>query len=226
MKDVTSLKKKVKLTESTTLTPNIKALRFSSQNLISHIPGQYYTIRLTSQEGFVAERDYSVSNSKTEKDIVEFGVELIKNGEVSPFLHKLKAGDEIEIKGPLGNHFLIEEVKKRPTLLIAGGSGIVPFMSFIRSKPKNKVLLLGSFKTEKDIPYHKEIKQSSTPFTFTLTSHQKRINKTFLREILDKFESETPRIFICGGSVFVQDIRKYLITLNVPEKDIKIEMFG
>ncbi len=154
------------LLDSFPVAEDIKGLRFSVENREPHVPGQHYAIRLTSPEGYVAERDYSIANIPSEEGIVELGVEILPDGEVSPYLHSMKKGEQVEMKGPLGGHFIWDRMMEGPVVLIAGGSGLVPLMCILRqhmqylSEEKDRsVVLLGSFKTEKHILYHQELEQ-------------------------------------------------------------------
>ena len=219
------------------LTPSVMLMRFKLSSKKSHIPGQYYSLKvnLESSEGV---RDYSATNKPNKKGELEFAVELLKNGEVSPVLHRLKLGNKIEIKGPLGSHFNIES-KNKNLVLIAGGTGIAPFISAIKAYRRQNILLITSFNNEANIPYYKTItklKKQNTNFEvfITLTKNldkdwkgptgritQKTLN-LFKNELLHK----DSKIFICGPSAFVKAMEKSLAKLRINEEKIKVEYFG
>jgi len=115
-------------------TPRVSSLFFSVPDWPGHLAGQHVDIRLTSEDGYVAERSYSIA-SPPEARWVELTVERLDDGEVSPYLvGELRIGDKIELRGPIGGHFVWHAGDVRPMLLIAGGSGIVPLMAMLRHR--------------------------------------------------------------------------------------------
>lgn len=111
---------------------NIMSLTFSIPDWKPFKAGQHYDIRLTAPGGYMAERSYSIASSPEDKGIVEFGVQLLEDGEVSPYLWKLEEGKQVEMRGPIGGHFIWDTSMKGPLILIGGGSGMVPLVSMLR----------------------------------------------------------------------------------------------
>ena len=109
-------------------TPSIKSFFLRLSKPFAHTAGQHVDIRLTAPDGYSAMRSYSIASSAVSTPIVEIAIERMPDAEVSPFFHDIAAiGDEIEVRGPLGGHFLWPEPAIDPVLLIGGGSGPVSY---------------------------------------------------------------------------------------------------
>ncbi len=116
-------------------TPSIKSFFLRLSKPFAHIAGQHVDVRLTAPGGYSAMRSYSIASSAISFPTVELAIERLPDGEVSPFFHDVAAiGDEIELRGPLGGHFLWPEPAIDPVLLIGAGSGLVPLMAMIRQR--------------------------------------------------------------------------------------------
>ena len=129
-----------------------------------HRAGQHYDIRLTAEDGYQAQRSYSIASEPEREGEVDLTVERIEDGEVSAYMHDvLVPGDRIEARGPVGGYFVWEATMAEPLLLIAGGSGVVPLMSMLRHRAaigaKNPTALLYSARTFEDIIYYQELEQ-------------------------------------------------------------------
>src|SRR5215218_6200115 len=102
-----------------------------------HRPGQHVDIRLTAQDGYQAERSYSIASAPLDQPQIDLTVERVEDGEVSPFLHDdVVVGDRFEVRGPIGGYFVWDAAAADPVLLIAGGSGVVPLMAMIRHRER------------------------------------------------------------------------------------------
>src|SRR3954469_8759693 len=122
------------LVEAVVETPRVKMIAFDVPDWPGHRPGQHVDIRLTAEDGYQAQRSYSIS-SAPELDALEITVELVDEGEVSPYLvEEIRAGDQLEVRGPIGGHFSWEVSDGGPVLLVAGGSGIAPLMAMLRHR--------------------------------------------------------------------------------------------
>jgi ferredoxin-NADP reductase len=170
---------------------NVKALRFSIEGWEPHRAGQHYDVRLTAEDGYQAERSYSIASAPEETGIVELGVELLENGEVSSYLFGLEPGDQIEMRGPIGGHFVWDVTMPGPLCLIGGGSGMVPLMAMLRHRErhleevggnnpdgsprieKNRpVIFLASIRSQDGLLYYDELRKISAAdpgFTLVLT---------------------------------------------------------
>lgn len=232
-----------KLVNSQKLTGTIKLLTFSSSIKTPHIPGQYCSIKITDQDGFDSARDYSLTCKPNTFGKLEFAVQLIENGAVSPALHKLRKGDEVLIKGPLGTHFVLDQIKKNPLILIGAGSGIAPYISMLETlaheSSQRDVYFLASFRTKDEIPFFKQLTQiekklKSSKFFYTLTREQPtnwkghfgRIDQLFLDNSLKNVSLDESDIYICGLANFVEDMKGILVQQGAKEESIFIEIFG
>ena len=126
----------------------------------AHLPGQYYTIRLTVPDGYQAIRSYSVASSPLDEGEIELTVDCLTDGEVSPFPHDVvEVSDELEVRGPLTEYFTWQG--SSPLLLVGGGSGVVPLMSMLRHRrralPEVPVRLLYSVRSPDDVFYRSEL---------------------------------------------------------------------
>ena len=232
------------LLESHMIAADIKLLTFQLENPIPHLAGQHYSIRLTSEDGYIAERDYSLANPPEQSNIIEFGIQLLKEGEVSPYLFDLNAGEQIEVKGPIGEHFIWDATKDtRPLILIGGGSGMVPLHSMLLHHFNNyiirDVLFFVSIRTIEQIPYKSELEKlaESHPdfkmiYTFTQVPPPNwqgfigRINTDHFKQTFEQYLDKNPAIFICGPTPFVEVAARTMVQLGFDPKEIKTERFG
>jgi ferredoxin-NADP reductase len=113
-------------------TPHVKAIIFDVPGWPGHRAGQHVDVRLTANDGYQAERSYSIASAPGGSR-VELTVVRIGDGEVSPYLtDDLQPGDKIELRGPVGGYFVWEPPDGAPLLLVAGGSGVAPLMAMVR----------------------------------------------------------------------------------------------
>ena len=143
-------------------TPRVKTIQFAVPNWPGHVPGQHADVRLTAEDGYRAERSYSIA-SPPEVSGLELTVERLQDGEVSPFLTgQLQPGDTIELRGPIGGYFVWSAFERRtPLLLVAGGVGVVPLMCMLRHRRWSgstvPAALLYSSRTREEVIYHEEL---------------------------------------------------------------------
>ena len=145
-------------------TARTKSLTLSFPQWAGHLAGQHVDIRLTAQDGYQAERSYSIASPPEDEQQIMLTIERLDDGEVSPYLtDELRVGDKLELRGPIGGYFVWEERLGGPLLLIAGGSGIVPLMAMIRHRmavgSPIPTRLLVSFRTYEDIIYRDELER-------------------------------------------------------------------
>jgi ferredoxin-NADP reductase len=206
-----------------------------------HRAGQHVDVRLTAEDGYEAERSYSIA-SAPEDDHVALTVERLENGEVSPYLvDELRPGDELELRGPIGGYFVWENALGGPLLLLAGGSGIVPLRSMLRhwvaTESSVPVRLLYSARTLEDVIYHDELARlaayDEVDIRFTLTrdapaewrGYRRRIDREILAEVAWP-PAERPLVYICGPTAFVEVAATTLVQLGHDPARIKTERFG
>jgi ferredoxin-NADP reductase len=170
-------------------------------------------------------------------------VEKIDNGEVSPYLvDHIQVGDQFELRGPIGGHYVWTVDMWGPLWLIAGGSGIVPLMSMLRHRARRKVsipaVLLYSSRSQEELIYREELDamarcDSNLRVVSTLTrkhpkgwtGHRRRIDKELLAEACFSPE-QRPRIFVCGSTSLVESVTILLVELGYDPLSIKTERFG
>ncbi|MBC7910389.1 MAG: ferredoxin reductase [Pyrinomonadaceae bacterium] len=208
-----------------------------------HKAGQHIDVRLTAEDGYQAQRSYSIA-SPPEEPRVWITVERLDDGEVSSyFTDELRTGDRIELRGPVGGYFTWDaQTADSPLMLVAGGSGVVPLMAMIRhrsaaaSRPPAR--LLYSSRSHEDIIYRAEIDRlvavdSTLEVFHTLTRQQpdgwtgfsRRIDRAMLEEVAWRSE-ERPDIFVCGPTQFVEVTATSLLELGHAPGRIKTERFG
>ncbi|HEX6482597.1 MAG TPA: ferredoxin reductase [Ktedonobacteraceae bacterium] len=226
-----------------TETARTKSITLAVPAWMGHRAGQHVDVRLTAEDGYQAERSYSIASPPEEQPRVMLTVERLDDGEVSPYLvDELRVGDKLELRGPIGGYFVWEASMGGPLLLVAGGSGIVPLMAMLRHRAaigsNVPTRLLYSSRSYEDIIYRDELDylvRSSTMLEVmhTLTrvqppgwmGYHRRIDTQMLREIAWPSE-QRPLAFICGPTPFVETAAASLVTLGDEPARIKTERFG
>lgn len=227
-------------------TPKVKSLILEVPDWTTHLAGQHVDVRLMAEDGYQAQRSYSIASSP-EDTYLMLTVERIEDGEVSPYLtDDLRVGDRIELRGPVGGYFVWntrdEKNDDSPLFLVAGGSGIVPLMAMIRHRANwsNKIptKLLYSSSYYEEIIYGEELDRisandSSLRVIHTLTRRQpqnwtgygRRIDRAMLADTAWR-PAEKPRAFTCGPTTLVETVANYLQELGYKPECIKTERFG
>lgn len=206
-----------------------------------HVAGQHVDVRLTAQDGYQAQRSYSIA-SAPEQDELALTVERIDDGEVSPYLvDELRSGDPLELRGPIGGHFVWRVADGGPLLLIGGGSGLVPLMAMLRHHAAQRsaidARLLVSARSLEDVLYREELaaagSRAGVRTELTLTRERpagwegldRRIDAAML-EALGPPPAAAPLIFVCGPTPFVERAADLLVELGHPPSAIRAERFG
>jgi ferredoxin-NADP reductase len=220
-----------------------KSITLAVPDWSGHRPGQHVDIRLTAEDGYQAERSYSIASTPEQERRVTLTVERLDDGEVSPYLtDELRMGDQLELRGPIGGYFVWEAQLGGPLLLVAGGSGIVPLMAMIRHRAAAgstiAVRLLYSARSAADVIYQGELDRligttTMLDVVYTLTrvqppgwtGYHRRIDADMLREVTWPAE-QRPLIYICGPTPFVETAATSLVALGYEPDHIKTERFG
>jgi ferredoxin-NADP reductase len=218
-------------------TPRVRSLVLDPPDWQGHVPGQHVDVRLTAEDGYQAQRSYSIA-SAPEDDHLVLTVERLDDGEVSPYLvDELRPGDELELRGPIGGYFVWEASTGGPLLLVAGGSGVVPFRSMLRHRAAAgsdvPARLLYSSRSLDEVIYRDELEASGADVRFTLTREQpegwtgysRRIDAELLAEVAWSPE-ERPLVYVCGPTAFVEVAAESLVGLGHDPGRIKTERFG
>jgi ferredoxin-NADP reductase len=224
-------------------TARAKSITLALPGWRGHRAGQYVDVRLTAEDGYQAERSYSIASPPEEAPRVTLTVERLDDGEVPPYLtQELRVGDKLELRGPIGGYFVWEAHMGGPLLLVAGGSGILPLMAMIRHRAavasSVPTRLIYSSRTYDDIIYRDELDhlmKSSTMLEVaqTLTQAQppgwtgyaRRIDTQMLREVAWPVDHH-PLMLICGPTPFVETAATGLVTLGHEPARVKTERFG
>jgi ferredoxin-NADP reductase len=206
-----------------------------------HRAGQHVDVRLTAEDGYEAERSYSIASAPEDGYLV-LTVERLEDGEVSIYLvDELRPGDALELRGPVGGYFVWEESLGGPLLLLAGGSGIVPLRSMLRHRAATEstvpVRMLYSARALDDVIYHDELARLAAydeiDIRFTLTrnapegwgGYRRRIDREMLEEVAWP-PADRPLVYICGPTPFVEVAASTLVELGHDAARIRTERFG
>jgi len=226
------------VTAVTRETASVVTIGLNPPDWPGHQAGQHLEVRLTADDGYQAEREYSIASAPGE--LVEITVERLEGGEVSPYLTEdLRAGDELELRGPIAQYFVWEPGDGGPLMLVAGGSGVVPLRSILRHRLRTgsdaQARLLYSARTLPDVIYRDELDRGhdGVQVSYTLTrgqppgwtGHTGRINQALLAEVAWPAETN-PLAYICGPTSFVETAAAGLVGLGYPPERVKTERFG
>ena len=223
-------------------TPRTTTLELDVPGWPGHRAGQHVDIRLTAEDGYQAERSYSIA-SAPDGERIALTIERLDDGEVSPYLtDELRTGDRFELRGPIGGYFAWTPADGGPLLLLGGGSGIVPLMAILRTHARARsdgpVQLLGSFRSWDEIIYREEIErlagnnpQVAVSWTLTRsqpadwTGYRRRIDAAMLAEVAGQ-PGGLAIAFVCGPTPFVERAASILVELGHEPARIRTERFG
>jgi ferredoxin-NADP reductase len=208
--------------------PRSVQLRLDVVDRVDHMPGQHYVVRLTAEDGYTAQRSYSVASSPGDP-LVELFVERLDDGEVSTHLADVvEPGDELEVRGPIGGWFVWDGEK--PALLVAGGTGVVPFVAMLRTaRDLGRADLLRiavSSRTLAELPYADELVDAGALLVLTREAHGVRPAGRLTPAELVPLVEPGQIAFVCGSDSFAESASQMLVTLGFPPADIRVERFG
>jgi ferredoxin-NADP reductase len=207
-----------------------------------HLAGQHVDVRLTAEDGYSAQRSYSIA-SRPADDHLELTVQRLVDGEVSPYLTQvLMAGDQLELRGPIGGWFVWRPAEQVPTVLVGGGSGVVPLMAMVRQRIAEglptPMRLIYSTRSPETVLYGDELRTASK------LDPQLRIDLAYTRKgppgwqgRVGRLDSErlaelswpssaAPNAFVCGPTGFVEAVADMLVDQGHDPQRIKTERFG
>jgi ferredoxin-NADP reductase len=223
-------------------TPRVVSLALRIDGWPGHLPGQHVDVRLTSDDGYQAQRLYSIA-SAPETPLVWLTIEEIEDGEVSPwFVGQVRPGDRFELRGPIGGHFVWTVERGGPLLLVGGGSGVVPLMAMLRHRAARAsrvpAVLVYSSREFEEIIYREELDRLASAgdglrVVHTLTRTRppgwtglaRRIDRAML-ETVSFAPAESPQAFVCGPTGLVELAAQLLVELGHDSTRIKTERFG
>jgi len=223
------------------LTPRIASV-FLKADLARHVAGQHLDVRLTAPDGYAAQRSYSIASAPGRP--LELVIEKLDDGEVSPYFHDIaQAGDAIEVRGPLGGHFIWRAEDGGPVLLVAGGSGIAPLMAMVRDWAggggSTPLMLVCSARTWDELAFGEELERleaSRADFRFVAaitrgSGHRpadrtQRLDAAALKELIAQWGRLPRHVFVCGSNRFVEGVTRGLADASLPAGMIRTERYG
>jgi ferredoxin-NADP reductase len=215
-------------------TPGAKTLAVDVGDWPGHHAGQHVDIRLTAEDGYQAQRSYSIA-SGPEDGGLELTIERVDDGEVSTYLtDEVRVGDQFELRGPIGGYFVWDGADPKPVLLIGGGSGVVPLRSMLRHHralaSKVDMRLLLSARTLEDVIYRDELQGAGATITLTRgpapdgwTGFTRRIDREMLASVGQGADSH---VYVCGPTPFVEEAARLLVEDGHDPSRVYTERFG
>lgn len=232
------------ITEIVAQTPTIKSYFLRLERPFTYLAGQHVDVRLTAPDGYVAMRSYSIASPPSSSDVIELAVERLPDGEVSPFFHDVAVvGDDIELRGPIGGHFLWPEPATGPILLIGAGSGVVPLMAMLRHRrdlaETVPTALLLSARTQRDVLFGDELlglQKTEPNFQLALAitrepptraaDFARRIDNAMVAEVIARLPDMPAHVFVCGSNPFVNVAADGALMAGLAAAAIKTERYG
>jgi ferredoxin-NADP reductase len=224
-------------------TPRVRSLALSVPGWPGHRAGQHVDVRLTAEDGYQAQRSYSIASAPDASDQLTLTVERLDDGEVSPYLtEEIRSGDQLELRGPIGGYFAWDLEMEGPLLLVAGGSGICPLMAMLRRRAAAAssvpARLLYSSRSWQDIIYRQELDRLGASDTglrvvHTLTREEPpdwsgrsgRIDRAMLADVA-WLPTDRPLMYVCGPTPLVENVADALVSLGHDSERVKTERFG
>jgi ferredoxin-NADP reductase len=230
-----------RVVELTDTTPRAKNIVLELPEWAGHRAGQHVDVRLTAADGYQAQRSYSIASGPEDAQLM-LTVERLDDGEVSPYLHdELLLGDELELRGPIGGYFVWEESLGGPLLMIAGGSGVVPFRAMARhwvtGSREIPARLIYSARALDQAIYLDELRALTADPGFELTlaltrgwsddwrGHRGRVDRALLEQIAWP-PDQRPLVYVCGPTGFVEAVAEALVAAGHDAASIRTERFG
>ena len=225
-----------------TRSPRIKSFFFERLSM-PFVAGQHMDVRLTAPDGYSAQRSYSISSAPENDAHIELAIERLQDGEVSPFFHEaVQAGDRIDIRGPIGGHFVWQVADGGPVLLVGGGSGIAPLIAMLRHRQAQSsalpAVLVYSVRTRADYAFGDELRAMASrddglAVMTTLTREAAtdpefrsgRIDRALLAQAIEQL-GEVRHVFICGMNAFVEHTAQLAVALGVSPATVRTERYG
>lgn len=203
-------------------------LRLDVHDRIDHMPGQHYVVRLTAEDGYTAQRSYSVASAPGDP-LVELLVERLDDGEVSTYLADVvEPGDELEVRGPIGGWFVWDGAAA--ALLVAGGFGVVPFVAMIRhARDLGRLDLLRvavSGRTLAELPYAEELADAGALVVLTREARGIRPAGRLTAPDLVPLWEPGQTAYVCGSASFAEAASQLLVGMGFPAADVRVERFG
>jgi ferredoxin-NADP reductase len=209
-------------------TPRAVILRLAVVDRVDHLPGQHYVVRLRADDGYVAQRSYSVASPPSDP-LVELWIERLDDGEVSTFLADVvEPGDDLEVRGPIGGWFVWDG--SMPGVGVAGGSGAVPLVAMLRhaaviGRP-DLLRLAVAARTLPELPYPTELAAAGARIALSRSDRPDRPAGRLTTDELRPLVVSGATTFVCGSAGFAEFASSLLVELGCPSADVRVERFG
>lgn len=225
-------------------TARISSFFFMPQRPFVYRAGQHVDVRLSAPDGYQTQRSYSIASAPENGATLELAIERLEDGEVSTFFHDVaQIGDEIEMRGPIGGHFVWSADDAGPLLLVGGGSGVVPLVSMLRHRQARgsaaPALLLYSARTWDELIFREELiglAEEADGFDLALlltreptpreNHYIRRIDTSIVIETLARLPEPPAQAFVCGSNAFVTAATDALLAAEIPTGIIRVERYG
>lgn len=213
---------------SITHTTGAVIIRLDVADRVEHLPGQHYVVRLTGEDGYRAQRSYSLTSPPSDP-LIEMLVERLPDGEVSGYLaDELRVGDSIDVRGPVGGWFVWNGTQ--PALGVGGGSGVAPLVSMLRHARDvgrtDRLRLVVAARTLDDLPYAEELLEAGATPVLSRQAFSNRPAGRVGDDDLRPFLDDVQRAYVCGSASFAEAASQRLVSLGVPSATIRVERFG
>jgi ferredoxin-NADP reductase len=209
-------------------TPRSVLLRLDVMHRVTHMAGQHYVVRLTADDGYTAQRSYSVSSAPSDP-LLELFVERLDDGEVSTFLADVvRPGDELQVRGPIGGWFVWDG--HTPAIAVGGGTGVVPLVAMARLGRElgtsERLKLAVSARSRAELPYADELAAAGATIVLTRSADGDRPAGRLSADDLAPLLEPGATAFVCGSAGFAEFASLLLVRLGVPAQDVRVERFG
>jgi ferredoxin-NADP reductase len=220
------------LTEIRRETPHAGTFRFAVPRWQGHLPGQHLMLRLTAEDGYVAQRHYSIASPPDDCGHIELTLDHVEDGEVSGWFHSLaRTGDSVQVRGPLSGFFAWPG--DRPALLIGAGSGVVPLMSMLRHRRARgldvPLRLLVSARSPEELIYAQEYGEETTALFTRSAPEGVAVGRMAAAHVAPLLAERPPggwEAYVCGSNGFAEHASRLLVESGQPVDRIRIERFG
>lgn len=192
------------------------------------LAGQHVDVRLTAEDGYRAERSYSIASAPGTP--IELAIDRLPDGEVSGFFHEVAAvGDLIALSPPRGGHFVWSPDETGPLLFLAGGSGVVPFVSMLRQRSAARaatpIAVLVAARTPADVAFRDELEASRARFLYSRAGAAEHVSRAVVDEVLAAI-GPPARVYVCGSNGFVNAATDAVLATGIRSEIVRTERYG
>ena len=203
-------------------------LRLEPAERFDFVPGQHCVVRLRAEDGYTAQRDYSIASEPADP-LLELMVECLPGGEVSGHLHdEARVGDELELRGPIGGWFTWAGEPR--AVCLTGGTGVVPILSMLRHARRlgmsDRLRICAVGRTRLELPFVDELLAAGAFVALTRENLGDRVAAPPYPSELEPLVAGAARAYVCGSVGFASFAVRTLVDLGVPAETIRVEQFG